>query len=183
MSDEAKSQGRGWYIFYGMFLLVAGVFLLWMPLAASLATTLVLGVFFIAAAVMRFVHAFKTKALGRFLLNFLAAILNLLVGLFLVASPVEGMIAVTAVLAILLIAEGFVTLFAAIAWRPIRWGWLVVDGLLSILVGVIIWRHLPQDAVWVLGLLLSAKFIWQGIMDISLQVPPPAQEQPIEQKR
>ena len=69
----------------------------------------------------------------------------LAVGILLLVNPVEGALALTIVLAAFLVVEGVFKII--MAWRvrghP-RWGWLLASGILSLVLGALIWAQWPS---------------------------------------
>ena len=75
----------------------------------------------------------------------------------------NGMALVTAVVAVLFIAEGIFEVIQAFRVRPHEgWFWLLLSGLAALAVGVIIAMDLPGSAVWALGLLVGINLLFSG---------------------
>jgi uncharacterized membrane protein HdeD (DUF308 family) len=109
------------------------------------------------------IHAFMVKGWGGFLLELLSAALYLVVGILLLVNPVEGALALTIVLAVFLIVEGIFKLIMAFRVRDHRgWGWLLASGILSLILGVLIWAEWPASGVWVIGLLVGIQLLFTG---------------------
>ncbi|MBW8884292.1 MAG: hypothetical protein JF612_05835 [Planctomycetia bacterium] len=43
-----------------------------------------------------------------------------------------------------------------------QWGWSLLSGVLATLVGLMIYRNLQEDAVWVIGTLIGIQLIFDG---------------------
>jgi len=169
MPETELKAKSGWITFYSIVMILFGFLMLFIPLAASLAATLVIGITLAVAGLVRIVHAFKTKAIGRFLIDLAIGILYCVAGAIIIVKPVEGMITITAVVGIFFMIEGILAVLAAGFWNPENSKWLLIDGILAAIVGFIIWRHLPGDATWVLGLLLAVRFISSGVTILTVK--------------
>jgi uncharacterized membrane protein HdeD (DUF308 family) len=42
------------------------------------------------------------------------------------------------------------------------WGWLLASGILSLILGVLIWAQWPASGLWVIGLLVGIQLLFTG---------------------
>jgi uncharacterized membrane protein HdeD (DUF308 family) len=73
---------------------------------------------------------------------------------------VLGMASLTLVLAIFFFAEGIVDTVAYFSTRAS--GWMLLNGLVTILLGILIYVHWPSSSLWVIGTLLGISMIMTG---------------------
>jgi uncharacterized membrane protein HdeD (DUF308 family) len=75
----------------------------------------------------------------------------------------------TLVLAIFFLFEGVleIILYFNIRKRP-NAGWVLFDGIITLILGLLIWAHLPSTSVWVIGTLVGISLIFSGISRIML---------------
>ena len=115
-----------WLAIFGAVSLIGGVLALLNPFAATLAATLLAGWFFIAMGVIQVIQSFQITGWGGFLWSLLFGALTLAVGLSLIFNPLEGMISLTLLLAVLLLVTGAVKVMYAFSLRPVSgWGWVL----------------------------------------------------------
>jgi uncharacterized membrane protein HdeD (DUF308 family) len=79
----------------------------------------------------------------------------------------------TLLLASFLLVYGVIALVLAFRMRPHRgWGWVLVDGIITILLGILIWIHWPHNTEWVVGTLVGLSIIISGVtrLMVSLSV-------------
>jgi uncharacterized membrane protein HdeD (DUF308 family) len=55
----------------------------------------------------------------------------------------------------------FRILGAAIIQFP-QWGWSLLNGVVTLLAGMVIYRHFPESAIWVIGLLVGIEMLFCG---------------------
>ena len=147
----------------GVLLLITGVLSLIAPLASGLSIALMIGVLFIVCGAAQFVIAFRTGAFGEGLLLALLALLSLIAGVYMVSQPVAALATLTLFLAGYFIASGIVEAFGALRARPTQgWGWLLFGGIVSIALGVMIWRQFPLSGAWAIGTLVGVRMIMSG---------------------
>jgi uncharacterized membrane protein HdeD (DUF308 family) len=71
---------------------------------------------------------------------------------------------VTLALATFFLVEGLVDIFSYFAARETRAShWILVNGIVSIILAVMIWRHWPTGSLWVLGVLVGVGLLMTGV--------------------
>ena len=160
---DALSAKWGWFLLFGVVLLVLGTIAIAVPLVATVTVELLLGSVFLVAGVAQGVHAFHSRRWGGFLLRLLNGALGTIVGILLLANPLKGVLALTLLLAIFFVIAGVLKLVAAVQLRSMaHWGWVLLSGLVDVLLGGFIWLEWPGSAVWVLGLFAGISMIFNG---------------------
>ena len=55
------------------------------------------------------------------------------------------------------------SLILAYQWRPQKgWGWMVFNGALRMVLGIMIYRQFPTSATWLVGLLVGIRLLFAG---------------------
>jgi uncharacterized membrane protein HdeD (DUF308 family) len=139
-----------------------------MPFVAGASATLLVGVLVLAAGIVRIVWAFGSDSFGKGLLKLVIGVLTLLAGIFLLAHPLFAMGVLTIVLAIYFVLDGIAEIVAGFKRRPhLGWLWMLIGGIVSILLGIFIWRQFPLSGIWAIGVLLGIKLFFIGLMMIT----------------
>ncbi len=159
---EAIRHHAGWYIVLGVLLVILGIFALTVPFLFTAAAVLLLGFVLMVGGVSEVIHAFYVRRWGRFLLDLLIGVLYFIVGLMLVIKPLVGAIGLTLLIAVFLIVEGISRIMAAFALHYHGWGWSVVSGIISVLLGALIWAKWPFDTFWVIGVFVGIDLLFAG---------------------
>jgi len=150
---------------WGVITMLLGVFAMFTPMLTGFSLLLLLGVVVMAAGILRMIWAFKAGSVGRGMLMFVLGLLTLAVGLLLLVNPVFAAMSVTILLTLYLVVDGVAEVYAGVQRKPeAGWGWLVVGGVVSVLLGVMIWRQSPLAGVWAIGLFLGIKLFFVGLM-------------------
>ena len=113
--SQEVSKRSGWSIFMGVLTAAVGLVMIIYPLATAAASTVFVGSALIVAGVAQSIFAFASGTAGKFFLNILLGILYGIAGISLVASPGIGLVTLTAVLGVMLIAEAVSETFMAFA--------------------------------------------------------------------
>jgi uncharacterized membrane protein HdeD (DUF308 family) len=80
-----------------------------------------------------------------------------------VLHPVLGALSLTLVVAAFLVASGAVKMWMGFSHREQKgWGWIVASGLLSAVLGILIFAQFPGSGLWVLGLFLAIELTFDG---------------------
>lgn len=168
ITEQAGKSGSKMSILGGL-TIVLGLLAMLTPMLTGFSIILLLGLLVVVAGGMRMVWAFGAGSLGRGLLVFALGGLTLLCGLALLGNPLFASGLVTLVLTIYFIADGAAEVAAGFGRRPESgWGWLAFGGLVSIALGIMLWRQAPLSGPWALGLFFGIKLIFAGIMMLTL---------------
>jgi uncharacterized membrane protein HdeD (DUF308 family) len=152
----------------GVIAIILGILTLLAPTLTGFSIIILLGVLVLLAGIARIIWAFQAGSLGRGLPMFAVGGLTLICGIVLIANPLF----VSGVLSMLLIAyfilDGIFELTAGLRLRPEGgWGWLLSGGIVSILLGLMIWAQFPLSGVWAMGVLLGIKLIFVGLIIVT----------------
>ena len=147
----------------GVVLLIAGILSVAAPLAAGLSITIMVGVLLAIGGISECALAFKAGAFGRGLLMFVVGLLMTLAGLYMVMQPAAGLISLTMILVFYLVVTGVFELLIALQVRPADgWGWLMFNAIVTLLLGIMLWRQFPLSGVWAIGVLFGIKMVFSG---------------------
>ena len=158
-----EKQLWGWLLASGIFTLILGMAAIILPFVATLTIELLLGAIFVIAGIVHVLHAFTARKPKGLFLQLLVAALYGLVGILLVAFPLQGVLTLTLLLAMMFIMAGAFKIALSLRLRPIpTWGWLMFNGVVSIALGMLIWMGLPGTAAWAIGLLVGIELLFTG---------------------
>jgi uncharacterized membrane protein HdeD (DUF308 family) len=159
---EGVRRNWGWFLVLGIVLILLGCFAIVSPWVATVAAVLTLGWLILFSGVCEAVAAFGARQYGGVLLHLLGAVLSIVVGLLIVAHPVAGAAGLTMLLAAFFLVAGVFRIGAAVALRFPNWGWSVLGGLVTALLGGLIWAEWPSSALWVIGTFVGIELLFRG---------------------
>jgi uncharacterized membrane protein HdeD (DUF308 family) len=159
-----------WILALGIVLIVVGTLAVMMPLVATLAMALVLGWLLVLGGVAQLVGAFWTRDWSGFFLTLLIGLMYVVLGLMFLRAPLKAELAMTLLLACVLMVGGLFRIIGAIAFRFPHWGWTLVGGAINLLLGILIWQQWPEAAMWVIGLFVGIDIIFTGWMWVMLSL-------------
>jgi uncharacterized membrane protein HdeD (DUF308 family) len=152
------------FILLGAVEIVLGLIAIVWPAVAAVSIAILLGTLLLVQGGVALVSAFAARGwhlFRRLLLSFVSG----LAGVYLLAYPEEGVVGLTVVLVLVLFVAGALALAAGLIGE--RSGVLIAGGLFDILIGALIWAHLPSSASWAIGLLVGLYFFASGIETMS----------------
>lgn len=157
-------RGRwGWLLALGIALVVIGVAAMSLPFAASLATALAIGITLILGGAVQLVGAFWTRDWSGFFLVLLMGVLYAVLGVLFLNRPIEAMLAISLLLAAMLLVGGAFRSIASAWYQFPQWGWVFVGGLLELALGLMIWLEWPSAAsIGVIGLFVGIDMVFSG---------------------
>lgn len=86
------------------------------------------------------------------------------IGLILLLHPVAGAAALGLILAVYFLFDGFAGVGSALEMRPHRgWGWLMFNGVLSLLLAAVFILGWPFTSVWLIGLFIGISLFFDGL--------------------
>jgi uncharacterized membrane protein HdeD (DUF308 family) len=168
-SEGLLKVGGGRSIVWAVLLIALGFLAIALPFATSLGLVVIVAWLIIISGVVQLVHAFDSRGVGSTVWKVLVALLYVLFGLYLVTHPILGIAAFTLALAILFVIEG---VSDVAAWFQNRGApgarWILVSGLVTVVVGVMVWLQWPSSSLWVIGTLVGVSMIMTGTTRLML---------------
>jgi uncharacterized membrane protein HdeD (DUF308 family) len=170
MSTAGLSNlGSGKSIVWAILLIVFGFLAIALPFATSWGVVVVVAWLIVFSGGFQFIHAFQSKGVGSILWKLLVAVLYLIVGLYFLLHPLLGVAAFTFALAIFFVVEGVFDLVAYFQGRHVPGsGWILFDGIITLLLGLLVWRQWPSSSLWVIGTLVGISMIMTGTTRLML---------------
>jgi uncharacterized membrane protein HdeD (DUF308 family) len=151
-----------WFLVLGIVLVLSGIVALVYPFVASVAAVMVLGVSLLLSGVATIVTSFWAGKWSALLLQLLIGVFYAVIGFIIMDTPVASTVSLTLVVAAMFIVVGIMRSVAALAIRFPQWGWSLLSGVLTTVVGVVIYKNLPETALWAIGTLVGIQLIFDG---------------------
>jgi uncharacterized membrane protein HdeD (DUF308 family) len=152
----------GWFLALGVLLILAGWAAVGMAFLATVLTVVAVGALALVAAGAEIASAIWSRKWEGTMLHLLTGVLYGVFGFLLVTRPLLAAEVLTLVLALLLLTNGLFRIGFAATVQFHHWGWSVASGLLSVLLGVLIWQELPGSGLWVIGLFVGIDLLMTG---------------------
>lgn len=166
---EKVRKSRNSFMLLGALFVLGGILAIALPELSSLATSLVVGLLLAACGVLQIVQAFRTQGWQGFVWHLATGIIQMVGGAVIYFDPFAGAVAITLVIAAVLVAHGAAEVALAFRVRPFDgWGWLLLAGLVAIGAGAAIAVNLPVAGLSVPGTLVGLSLIFTGAAYIAI---------------
>ncbi|ETR77554.1 HdeD protein [Afipia sp. P52-10] len=153
----------GWIVALGIVYAIAGLIALGSVATATLASVFVVGIMMIVAGVAEVFNAFQIKTWGRFLLWVLIGLLYIVGGFVTFQNPILAAVLLTLILGATLVASGVMRIVLAFSVKgEAAWGWILLSGIITLLLGVLILLRWPISSIYILGMFLGIDLIFAG---------------------
>jgi uncharacterized membrane protein HdeD (DUF308 family) len=156
-------KSLGWSIGLSVLMIVAGILAITSPLAAGIAVNLLVAWLLVFSGCAHLVFAWYTRSAGGIVWELLLGILYIFIGGYLLMHPLAGLASLTIALAIYLFLEAILEFVLGFTLRPLPGsGWVLFDGIITLILAVMIWRTWPSSSAWVIGILVGISMLFSG---------------------
>ncbi len=156
-------------ILWGALLIVLGVMAICAPFLAAVAVSAVISWLIVIAGVVHIVLAFHAHGAGSVIWRVLVGIAYLAFGTYMILHPVLSVASLTLVLAGLFVIEGVLNLILYARMRHLHGStWVLIDGIISLLLGLMIYMQWPSSSIWAIGILVGVSLMISGAARIGM---------------
>jgi uncharacterized membrane protein HdeD (DUF308 family) len=164
--SEAASGLRGnslWFIAIGVLQILLGVLAFSFSFSAMMASVALFGFPLLIAAGAQVAAAVLAQSWRGFFLFLLVGILYAVTGLLALSHSIAVAEGLTLMIAGALLAGGMFRIVVALLERFPSWGWMLCNGVMSVLLGTMIAMQWPVSGLWVIGAFIGIDLIANGI--------------------
>lgn len=165
--DELR-RNWAWLLVLGILLVILGIIALVDSVSVTVISMFLFGWVLLVAGIVEAVQAFRHRKGGHLFLHVLNAILSIIVGLMLIRHPLGGALVITLLLAAYFTVAGIFRIINALSLRVHGLGWALADGIITLILGILVWTGWPVSGLWVIGLFIGIDLIVSGWSDIML---------------
>lgn len=146
----------------GLVQILAGTLAVSFAFVATIVSVVTLGVVLLVAAGGQIAAAILARDWGGFVLFLLLGVFYAVTGVLTLRHPLLAAEGLTLMLAAAYMVGGGVRIITACVERVPAWGWVLLNGVVTLLLGVLIWQEWPVSGLWVLGLFVGIDLIVNG---------------------
>ena len=164
-------KALGWSIGLSALMVLAGVLAIASPMAAGIAVDVLVAWLLVFSGCVHFVFAWYTRSTGGILWEILLGALYIFIGVYVLVHPAVGLASLTLALAIYLLLEAILEFVMGFTLRPLPGsGWLLFDGIITLILAVMIWRTWPSNTGWVIGTLVGISMLFSGVSRLGISL-------------
>jgi len=156
-------HSAGWSIALGVALVLCGLMAIGSPLVTGIAIELMVGSLIGLCGIVQIVHAVKATTWPSRLVALFSGLLGVICGALMIAHPLAGLSFLTLLLAAYFLVDGVLEIGFSIRLRKLEgWQWILVAGVVTALLGLLIWLQWPLSGAWAVGALVGVNIILLG---------------------
>jgi len=156
-------KSSGWAIAWSILLIALGIIAIAIPMVAAVAVTTLVAWLLIFGGIFHFVMAFSTRGAGAVLWEVLVALVYIFGGGYMLFHPLLGVATLTLLLGAFFLVEGIFEIVAFFRIRGVSGsGWMLFDGLITLLLAGLIWAHWPSSSAWAIGTIVGVGLLISG---------------------
>ena len=159
--DELR-RNWGWILTFGVLSILWGMLAILYSVFFRAVSVLAFGWILIIGGVIEGIHAMRHRERGHLVLYLVEAILAIVAGALILRSPGTGALVITLLLAAYFVIAGIFRIAAALMLRLPGYGWMLVNGAITLLLGIVVWGGWPATAFWVLGVFIGVNLLFSG---------------------
>lgn len=165
LSQECVKQlkeNSTWYLILGICMTILGTLALLFSYTTTIFSVVYLGLLLIAVGCFELFQAFKMSKWSTFFLHIFLGVLFIVGGILMVINPTVNAINLTLFLAFFFMVSGIVKIIFACAKNIPHKFWLILNGVLTLILGILIWQQWPYSGLWVIGMFVGIDAIFTG---------------------
>ena len=158
-------------LLWGVLLICLGVLAVGSPMLAAVAVNIFVAWLIVMAGVVHLIVAFHTREAGSIVWRLLVGLAYIFFGGYLISRPALGVATLTLVLASLFLVEGIFDIVQYFRVRStMRATWILLDGIVTLLLGLLIYAHWPSSSAWAIGTLVGVSMIFSGVTRVMVSL-------------
>ncbi len=159
----------GWLFGLGILFLVLGFIGLSCLVSLTMTSTILFGFLILIGGVAQIIEAFKCTGWKSVLWHIMIAVVYILAAVSILMDPAAASILWTAIIAGALVVAGIFRIAIALKHRGSgSWVALMLSGIISLLLGGMLFARWPYSGFWAIGLFVAVELISQGFSLVTL---------------
>ena len=164
-------QASTWSIVWGVSLIILGMVAMASPVLAAVAVNAFIAWLIVLAGGVHVFLAFHAHGAGSLIWKLLVGIAYVCFGIYMIAHPALGVASLTLLLASLFLVEGILNVVLFFRMRSLHASsWVLIDGIITLLLGLMIYMQWPSSSAWAIGTLVGVSMIISGVTRVMLSL-------------
>lgn len=160
-----------WSMVLSVLIILAGLIAIAVPFIAGIAVTVIVGWTLMFVGVLHLVFAWGAGRPGMVTWQILLGLAYGFIGFYVLVNPVAGLAGLTFAIAVYLFVESMLELVLSFRLRPAAGsGWLLFDGIITLILAIMIASAWPSSAAWAVGVLVGVSMFFSGMTRLMLSM-------------
>ena len=166
--QQLKANQRSFF-WIGISLMILGSAAVIFAVASTAIVMIYFGLFLALLGCLEVAKAFNMRLWREyFFLHLFLGVLFALAGLFMVFNPIENAIMLTLVWALFFIVAGVMRIATALMYHVPHKGFLLINGVINLVLGLLIYAQWPASGLWVIGMFVGIDVLFAGLSLVML---------------
>lgn len=150
---------------WGVALTIIGILAISLSTLTTLISVILLGTAIALGGAFITIDSFASwwKKWVGFFTHLIMGILYFIIGITLVINPLIGSMTITFMLGIFYVALGVYRIFYSISLKFLNWGWSLLSGVVTLLLGILILAGWPSTSLFIIGLFIGIDLVFYGV--------------------
>jgi uncharacterized membrane protein HdeD (DUF308 family) len=154
---------RWTHLFEALSLILLGIFAMALPHLFTIGLEKLMGITFIFSSLVQFIRIFSDRIQPRSLLYFFIAVMYFVCGIVYLIYPTAGILSMGLILIGFLMVDGVAKIVLGYQAYPFRmWVGFILNGVLSLIMALIVFKDWPETAFWVPGVFSGVNLLFYG---------------------
>jgi uncharacterized membrane protein HdeD (DUF308 family) len=158
----------GWFLAFGIGLVLLGILAVVRSVAATVVSMLFFGWLLLFAAGIEIVQAVMVGKWAGLFQHWLHAVLFGVLGALILWRPVITAEILTLLMGAFFLVAGLFQLITPFVVSLPEWGWHALNGVVTLVLGILVLAQWPVSGLWVIGLFVGIELIFYGSAWIAL---------------
>lgn len=152
----------GWFLSLGVLLMALGFAIIASSYYGTIFSVILLGSFLLVGGVIQVAQAFLARKWSGLFLSLLIGLLYIAAGFICITRPSTAAMGLTLWISAFLFIMGIFKMTTSLILRFEKWGWVFFNGVVTFILGAIIYADWPVSGLWVIGLFVGVDMILSG---------------------
>jgi uncharacterized membrane protein HdeD (DUF308 family) len=152
----------GWFLAFGIALVLLGILAIARSVAATVVSMLFFGWLLLIAAGIEIAQAIMVGKWAGLFQHWLSAVLFGVLGALIIWRPLVTAEILTLLMGSFFVVAGLFQLITPFVVSLPEWGWHALNGIITLVLGILILAQWPVSGLWVIGLFLGIELIFFG---------------------
>jgi uncharacterized membrane protein HdeD (DUF308 family) len=170
-TTDVLKEVAGMSIGWSVVMIVLGFAAVFMPLTTGIGISILVGWAMVVGGLAYIAYAFAAQGAGSFIWRVLVGAFYVVGGGYLAFHPGLALESLTLVVAAILFVEGVTEIIMYFQVSSLSGsGWILFDGIVTIVLAYLIWRPWPNSSAWAIGTLFGVNLIVSGVTRLMYSV-------------
>ena len=159
---ERVKENWGWYLTLGILLVLFGGFAIAYSACTTIFSVVLFGAVLLATGVVQIVQGIMARQWSGIFVSILVGLLYSFAGVVCLVNPAISAMTLTMLFAVLCFIGGLFKMIASSVMQFEAWGWVFFNGLVTMILGLLIYSEWPMSGLVVIGLFIGVDMILSG---------------------